>query len=320
MQALWLEDQTLTFRDDLPLPEPPPGEALVRTRLAGVCATDLEMVRGYYPFTGVLGHEFVGEVISAPGHPEWVGRRVVGDINTSCHTCPDCLSGRTTHCQNRTVLGLKHRHGVFAGAFTLPIENLHRVPDSVRDEAAVFTEPLAAALEIQQQVHIHPADRVVLIGAGRLGLLIAQTLRLTGCDLQVVVRRPEQSALLARFNLPSVTEDELHERQADVVVEATGSPAGFALAQKVLHPRGVLVLKSTHTDDRPLNLSPLVVSEIQLVGSRCGPFPPALRLLERGLVDPTPLIAAVYPLDDGLAALEHARQPGALKILLRPEN
>lgn len=316
MRAVWLENQKPALREDLLLPEPPPGEALLRLRLAGICATDLEMIRGYNPFTGIMGHEFVGEVVRSPQDPAWEGRRVVGEINAACGQCEDCRAGRPAHCERRTVLGISNRNGVFAEFLSLPLENLHAVPDSVADEAAVFTEPLAAALEIQQQVQVHPNDRVLLIGAGRLGQLIAQTLALTGCDLKVVARHPRQIELLAEHGIYACSEGEIPDRKMDIVVEATGSPDGFKLARKAIRPRGTLVMKSTYQGEMQVNFSPLVVDEITLVGSRCGPFPPALRLLEHGLVDPLPLIQARYSLDEGLAALERAAQPGVLKVLI----
>ena len=322
MKALWLEDQKLRYCPDLPLPEPPPGEALVRVRLAGICATDLEMVRGYYPFSGVPGHEFVGEVVALPGEylqgKIQVGQRVVGEINAACGQCEACRNGRPTHCANRTVLGISNRDGIFADYTSLPVENLHIVPESVPDEAAVFAEPLAAALEIQQQVHLQPESRVLLVGAGRLGQLIAQTLVLTGCDLQAVARHPQQQELLHQAGVRTIPAGAVREKGYDVVVEATGSPDGFALARGAIRPRGVLVLKSTYKGNLDINISSVVVEEITLVGSRCGPFPPALRLLENRLVDPTPLIQARYPLEEGLAAFERAGAPGVMKVLLEP--
>ncbi len=316
MKALYLSRRTLTYRTDLPVPEPPPGEALVRVRLAGICATDLELVRGYYPFDGILGHEFVGEVVRAPGAPEWEGRRVVGEINAACGGCAQCRAGRPTHCEKRTVLGIKGRDGAFAEYLRLPLANLLPVPDEVADEQAVFTEPLAAALEIQQQAHIRPGDRVLVVGAGRLGQLIAWTLALTGCDLRVVARHEPQRRLLARRGIAAIAETNVPRRAMDVVVEATGSPGGFALAQRAVRPRGLLVLKSTYAGDLTLNMSEIVVDEITLLGSRCGPFAPALELLRRGLVDPRDLIAARYPLEKGLEAFEKAAQPGVFKVLL----
>ena len=318
MRGLWLENQTLTYREDLPTPEPGPGEALIRLRLAGICATDLEMVRGYYPFTGVPGHEFVGEVVAAPDAPQWVGRRVVGEINITCGTCRFCRTGMPTHCENRTVLGILGHDGVFAEYLTLPIANLHPVPTAVPDEMAVFTEPLAAALEIQQQVHVQPTDRVLVVGVGRLGQLIAWTLSLTGAEVSAVVRRERQRELLAPYGVRPLTADQVPPRSMDIVVEATGNPEGLALAKQTLRPRGTLVLKSTYAGETALNLAPFVVDEVTVVGSRCGPFAPALRHLEQGRIDPRPLIEARYPLAEGLAAFEHAARPGVFKVLLMP--
>ena len=313
MQAVWLENQQIKLRD---IPQPnKPSEALIKIRKAGICSTDLELVKGYYPYTGILGHEFVGEVVDAPDKT-WIGARVVGEINAVCGTCEACLNGRPTHCENRTVLGIVNRDGVFAVYTTLPLANLHRVPDSVPDEMAVFTEPLAAALEIQQQTQIKPTDRVLLVGAGRLGQLIAQTLALTGCGLHVIARHPHQQNLLTARGIRLITEDEIQPRKWDIVVEATGSPDGFNLARKAIRPRGTMVLKSTYKGDMNVNFSSIVVDEITVLGSRCGPFEPALRLLEKREVDPSVLIAEQYKLGDSLKAFEKASQAGILKILL----
>jgi threonine dehydrogenase-like Zn-dependent dehydrogenase len=332
MQSLWLENKFLSLRD-IPKPDKS-GEALIRVRLSGICGTDLELLRGYYPFTGVLGHEFVGEVVSILEAGEslrrnqprqensdsthWIGKRVVGEINVTCGKCEQCLHGRPTHCEQRSVLGIANRAGVHAEYTTLPLENLHIVPASIPDEAAVFTEPLAAALEIQEQIHIQPTDRVLLVGAGRLGQLIAQTLSLTGCDLHVLARYPRQQALLKSRQIRLISEEEIQPRRWDVVVEATGSPSGFEVARRALRPRGTLVLKSTYPGELTVNWSPLVVDEITILGSRCGPFAPALRLLESAQVDPTILIAERYPLSNALDAISAAQQPGMLKVLLKP--
>lgn len=321
MKALWLENKQVRLRDDVPLPARP-GEALVKARLAGVCGTDLEMVKGYYPFTGILGHEFVGEVAALPEGSQnresrWIGKRVVGEINAACGNCEQCRGGRPTHCENRSVLGILNRDGVFAEYASLPLENLHLVPDSVPDEAAVFVEPLAAALEIQQQVQIKPTDRILLVGAGRLGQLIAQTLALTGADLRVVARHPLQKRLLVERGIQLIDEADVQPWRYDVVVEATGSAAGFDLARKAIRPRGTFVLKSTYKGDITLNLSPVVVDEITIIGSRCGPFAPALRLLEKKEIDPTVLIAAEFELVEGLRALDEAEKRGMLKVVIR---
>ncbi len=315
MKALWLEDRELSVRDvPAPLCE---DEALIRVRVSGICGTDLELVRGYYPFTGVIGHEFVGDVVASPD-ADWLGARVVGDINASCGACEQCLAGRPTHCEARTVLGISERAGAHAEYLTLPVANLHRVPDSVSDEAAVFTEPIAAAVEILAQVPIGPGDRVLLVGAGRLGQLIAQVLATTGADLAVVARHDRQKALLHARGIRTLEPDGVEPRRWDVVVEATGSPSGFGLAAAALRPRGTLVLKSTYRGDVTLALAPFVVDEITIVGSRCGPFEPALALLESGAVDPVPLIEATFPLADAVEAVRVAGEPGTMKVLLRP--
>lgn len=315
MNALWLEDHKISLRN-ISRPRKA-NEALIKIRRAGICSTDLELVKGYYPYTGVIGHEFVGEVIEADD-ASWVGRRVVGDINVACGQCEQCLNGRPTHCEHRTVLGIVNRDGTFAEYTTLPVANLHAVPDSVPDEMAVFTEPLAAALEIQDQIQIKPTDRVLLVGAGRLGQLIAQTLALTGCSLRVVARHANQQDLLKARGIRPITEDEIQPWRSDVVVEATGSPDGFALARKAIRPRGTMVLKSTYKGEMSVNFSSMVVDEISLVGSRCGPFEPALRLMEAKQVDPTVLIAAEFKLTEALKAFEHAAETGVLKVLVEP--
>ena len=292
MRALWLENRQLRLRDDVPMPVAPRGEVVVRVIAAGICNTDIELTRGYYPFTGIPGHEFVGIVD---------GRRVVGEINAVCHECEACRAGRSTHCEHRTVLGIVNRNGAFAEYLTLPEENLHVVPDDLPTEEAIFTEPLAAALEIQEQVRITPDDRVLVVGKGKLGSLIAQTLARTGCRLTVVGR------------------GETAEGKFDVAVECSGNPEGFEKARRALRPRGTLVMKSTYAGDLTLNLSSLVVDEITLVGSRCGPMKKALQMLADREVDVRPLLHASYPLRDALAAFEHAQRPGTLKVIVRNE-
>ncbi len=313
MHGLWLEARALSLRTDLPAPTPPAGEALIRVLTAGVCNTDVELTRGYYPFTGVLGHEFVG-VVESPG--PWHGRRVCGEINAACGACEQCLAGRRTHCDHRTVLGILGRHGAFAGYTTLPFENLHLVPEALTDDEAVFTEPLAAAFEILQQVHVHPTDTVYVLGDGKLGQLCAQVLALTGCRLTVIGRHPGKLALLARRGLATRAADALPAQRADLVVECTGSPTGFAVARQLLRPRGTLVLKSTYAGQLSVDLSRLVVDEITLIGSRCGVFPAALGALTAGQVEVRDLIQARYPLAEAVAALAHAQQPGVLKVLI----
>ncbi|WKZ47244.1 MAG: alcohol dehydrogenase catalytic domain-containing protein [Anaerolineales bacterium] len=323
MKALWLENNKIELRE-VPRPQKP-DEALVKIRKAGICSTDLELVKGYYPYTGVIGHEFVGEVVAITPNPSPEGRgelkvgdRVVGEINAVCNQCEQCLNGRPTHCENRTVLGIVNRDGTFAEFTQLPIANLHKVPASVSDEMAVFAEPLAAALEIQEQINIKPGDRVLLVGAGRLGQLIAQTLALTGCDLRVVARHKRQQELLTARGIRIIGEADVQKWRWDVVVEATGSPGGFALARQAIRPRGTLVLKSTYKGEMNVNFSSIVVDEVNIVGSRCGPFEPALRLMESKQVDPTVLIDDEFSLSDGIKAFERAAQAGTLKVLIQP--
>lgn len=312
MRGLWLEDRRLRLVHDLPLAEKE-GEARVRVLLAGICNTDLELTRGYYPFAGIPGHEFVGVVEDGPA--ELRGRRVTGEINASCGYCEACLHSRRTHCENRTVLGIIGRNGAMAEYLSLPVENLHPVPEGVGDEQAVFVEPLAAALEIQEQVRISAEDRVLVVGDGKLGQLIAQTIALTGCRLVVAGHHQPKLDLLAKRGI-EVTR-EAPAGRFDLAVDCTGSAAGFAVARNALRPRGTLVMKSTYAGELTVNASSLVVDEITLIGSRCGPFEPALRLLQSRAVDVEPLIETCYLLEDGLLAFEQAAKPGAMKILVR---
>ncbi|MEQ9485540.1 MDR/zinc-dependent alcohol dehydrogenase-like family protein [Coleofasciculus sp. F4-SAH-05] len=314
MQALWLENNQLQLRHDIPIPQPPPGEALVRVVRAGICNTDLELIRGYYPYKGILGHEFVGVVEQGP--TELQGQRVVGEINAVCGQCHYCQRGQSTHCENRTVLGIVNRHGAFADYLSLPIENLHRVPDTLPTDLATFTEPVAAALEIQQQVTVSSTERVLVVGDGKLGQLVAQTLALTGCDLFVVGRHQHKLANLSARGINGGFADAIAHRSFDIAVECTGNPAGFELARRALRPRGSLVLKSTYAGQLTFDASSLVVDEITLIGSRCGPFAPALELLASGRVDVKPLIQGHYPLREGIKAVEQAKTKGVLKVLL----
>jgi threonine dehydrogenase-like Zn-dependent dehydrogenase len=317
MRALLL-DRRLRIAEDYPTPEPLPGEALIHVSIAGICNTDLELLQGYMQFRGIPGHEFVGVVERAPGVEEWVGRRVVGEINVACGACPTCRAGRPTHCPHRTTLGIAGRDGAFAEYLVLPVRNLHLVPDSLPDEVAVFTEPLAAACEILQQVHVCPTDRAIVLGDGKLGLLCAQVLALTGCDLLVVGRHQEKLDIAAQRGIPTAQEDGAIETAADLVVEATGRPEGYAAARCLVRPRGTVVLKSTYHGALDADLTMAVVDEIALVGSRCGPFAPALRLLERRLVDVLSLIHARYSLAAAQAAFDHAARTGTLKVLIEP--
>lgn len=298
---------------------PRPGEAVLRPTLAGVCATDLELVKGYMGFQGVLGHEWVG-VVEAAEDAAWVGRRVVGDINCPCGSCATCRAGRANHCPHRTVLGILGRDGAFAERLSLPLANLHAVPDSVPDEAAVFVEPLAAACRILEQVHVRPSDQVYVLGLGRLGQLCARVLALTGASVTGVGRSKRKRMLLPCY-IPSCSPDEAGGLPpADLVVDCTGSRDGLPLARRLLRPQGTLVLKTTVHDLGEADPTGWVVDEITLVGSRCGPLAPALRLLAAGLVDPTPLLSERLPLSRGVEALAEAARPDSIKVVLDPSR
>jgi threonine dehydrogenase-like Zn-dependent dehydrogenase len=316
MRGLWLEEGELTLRDDLPLPRIEGGEALVRVLRAGICNTDLELVRGYYPFNGILGHEFVGVVERARDRPELEQRRVVGEINAVCHRCAACRKGRSSHCERRTVLGIQGRHGAFAEYLTLPAENLHPLPEGISTDAATFVEPLAAALRIREQLDMGPGERVVVIGDGKLGQLVARSLVPTGCKLLSIGRHESKLALARAAGIEAGTEELIAAGEFDVAVECTGNSSGFALARRALRPQGTLVLKSTYAGDLTFDVSSVVVDEITLVGSRCGPFPPAIAMLAAGEVDPMPLVSARYWLADALTAFDYAGRKGTLKVLV----
>ncbi|MBX3028280.1 alcohol dehydrogenase catalytic domain-containing protein [bacterium] len=299
-------------------PEPVPGAdtAVVRVTLAGICNTDLELTRGYMGFRGVLGHELVGVVVDGPD--AWRGRRVVGEINFACGRCETCVAGLRRHCPSRTVMGILGADGAFAEYVAVPVANLHAVPDGVPDDAAVFCEPLAAACEILEQVPAAARARCVVLGDGKLGLLVAQVLAAAGAQVLAVGRHPDKLAILRRRGIATATAEEWNRAQVEVVVEATGRAEGMAQAIAATRPRGTLVLKSTVAHAAPLDLAPVVVDEITVVGSRCGPFAPALDALARGTVDVRPLITARRPLRDGAEALRLAAARGALKVLLEP--
>jgi threonine dehydrogenase-like Zn-dependent dehydrogenase len=334
-----------------PTPTLRPNWALIKVRLAGICNTDVEILRGYHDFSGVPGHEFVGEVVSVGdgGNPtpaikqaqsRWVGRRVTGDINVSCAAygykpiCEFCLRGLKTHCARRTVLGIVNHDGAFAEYLTLPIENLHETPNTVPDEQSVFVEPLAAACEILEQIDAKQFSAAAVLGDGKLAQLIARVLK---TEIPRVVMYGKHEAKLDLVNASTdgekvkrkarVETNKLSGTDADVkklkenfalVVEATGSPTGLALAQQITEPRGTLVLKSTFHGATPVETWPIVVKELTVVGSRCGPFPKALRLLRDTKVNPTPLITRTFPLDEAPAAIAYAQEKDVMKVLLKP--
>jgi threonine dehydrogenase-like Zn-dependent dehydrogenase len=315
MQALHWDGQILRLEADRAMPSLTDSMALVRVRLAGICSTDLQILKGYMGFRGVPGHEFVGEVCQGPSG--LMGKRVVGEINFACGHCAYCLQGLARHCLDRRVMGILGADGTFAEYVALPAKNLYPVPDTVDDESAVFTEPLAAAFEILEQIHIKPSDDVLVLGDGKLGLLCAQVLHTAGARVTLVGKHVKKLTIARKLGISSILADELGQLKADVVVEASGSTAGLTRALSVVRPRGTLVLKSTVTEPHTLSLAALVVNEICVVGSRCGLFSPALRALSSKAISVAPLIEKAYSLAAGTDAAAHAAQPGALKILLR---
>jgi len=315
MRALHF-DSSLRF--DPRHPEPPlsDGDSLLRVRQAGICSTDLEICRGYMGFRGVLGHEFVATVESSPNR-QLIGKRVCGEINVVCGKCDLCLAGLSNHCRDRTVVGILNHGGAFADFLRLPAENLHVVPDSVDDDAAVFVEPLAAALQILKQVQLDARKWVTVLGDGKLGLLVAQVLRNTGAPVRVIGRHPAKLALCDKWSIRARgVADVAPRRDQDIVIDCTGSAAGFELAMAMVRPRGTIVLKSTVAAGKPLNLAPLVIDEVTVIGSRCGPFREAIRALAAREVDVLSLIHRRMKLQQGLEAMEVAARAGILKVLL----
>jgi threonine dehydrogenase-like Zn-dependent dehydrogenase len=316
MKAICWDGDAVTLDSSYPPPVPDPYTAIVKVHLAGICSTDLQIFKGYMKFRGVPGHEFVGSVSQGP--KEWLGKRVVGEINFGCGKCELCARDLTRHCPNRTVMGIVNADGAFAEYVAVPVENLHPVPGSISDEQAVFTEPLAAAFEILRQIQISTGDEILMIGDGKLGNLCAQVLRLTGAKVTVLGKHRDKLELIKRAGVRTMLLNDWQPRLFDVVVEATGSAVGLDLAISAVRPRGTLVLKSTIAGAHQVSLAPLVINEINLIGSRCGIFSDALEALDASQVSVVPLIEQVYPLEQGIEAIQHAARPGARKILLRP--
>ena len=319
MQAI-VFDNTLRYVSDHPDPQPGDGECLIRVHLAGICATDLHITQGYMAYQGILGHEFVGTV--ERGSAAWQGKRVVAEINCVCRSCDLCQAGLSHHCRQRTVIGIAGRAGCFADRIAVPERNLHAVPDRLSDEEAVFVEPVAAAHQVLAQAAIEPRHRVTVVGAGRLGLLVAQLLKETGCKLTVVDRQPDKLLFCEKKGIQGIALDDIVPRQdRDVVVDCSGSPAGLALSLELVRPRGVVLLKSTFSDTaaaaHPLNLAPAVVNEVTIIGSRCGSFPDAINALTRQAVDVRSMIARQFPLAGAAEAFAAARDDRHLKILFR---
>ncbi len=316
MHAAFFDGKEIKYDDNYP--DPKPGDSLVRVSLAGICGTDLEILDGYMAYNGVLGHEFVG-VVEQSQNSDLIGKRVVGEINAGCNKCDSCKKGMQRHCPNRTVLGILKRDGAFAEFLSLPEENLHVIPESITDEQAVFVEPLAAAFEIKEQVQLNPNWKVAVVGDGRLAQMICQVLKLSCPDVTCFGRHQSKLTHLEKFEIPTKIGIESSDEQSyDLVVEATGSNSGFADTMKLVRPRGTVILKSTIASRENLDLTPTVVNEITLVGSRCGLFKPAIDALATGIVSVDSMIDSTFPLEKFSQAIELAKKPDTLKVFLKP--
>ncbi len=313
MRAVRLSPQGLDLDSEVPVPQPVDNEVSVRVLKAGICETDLQLIRGYMGFRGTLGHEFVGVAQSG----RYAGLRVVGDINCACGVCETCTNNRPHHCPHRTVLGIVNRDGAFADQVMLPERNLHPVDDSIPTEHAVFVEPLAAALRILQQVPIDSTQRVLILGAGRLGNLCAQAIATTGANVTVVGKHLDKLALLNSEGIATKLLDNVDtsKRVADVVVDCTGSENGFSTAMMLVRPEGTIVMKTTVAGDQTTQLWPVVVDEVKVVGSRCGDFEPALEALRDRRVNVKPLISSIRPLEEFHEAFDDARRKNMIKVL-----
>ena len=340
MQALYWDGHDLSIDSSYPTPAPPskiedreskivgatgirPGFsdghiATVRIHLAGICSTDLQIFKGYMGFRGVPGHELVGSVSDGP--EDLLGKRVVSEINFGCGQCENCARGLARHCTARKVMGILGADGAFAEYVAVPVANLHVVPENVSDEEAVFTEPIAAAFEILEQVQLNPGDDILVLGDGKLGNLCAQVLRLTSASVTVLGKHEDKLKLIKRSGVRTILLNDWKPKLYDVVVEATGSASGLQLAMSAVRPRGTLVLKTTIAGEYHVSLAPLIINEVTVIGSRCGLFAPALEALEEKSVSVTPLIEKIYPLSSGLDAVAHAAKSGTRKLLLRPQR
>lgn len=309
MRGVWCDGATVRLRGDLGAPVPLPGEVVVQVRAAGICDTDLQLARGYMGFRGVLGHEFVG---TAPD-----GRRVTAEINNACHACPTCAGGQPTHCPNRTVLGILNHDGAMADQVAVPERNLHEIPDAIDDLAAVFIEPLAAAFRMVEQTRPAPGARLAVVGDGKLGLLCAWVARTTGAETHLFGKHDAKLALAgAGVSAHRVEAIEALARTFDLVVDATGSPSGLPAALRLVRPCGTVVLKTTVAGHHDMSLAPIVIDEVRVVGSRCGPFPPAIEALADRRIDVRPLIQTVVPLAEAESAFQIAGTRGARKVIL----
>jgi len=316
VKAAYFDGQKMVY--DQNYPDPKTGEALVRVNLAGICGTDLEIIQGYMSYDGILGHEFVGTVEKSE-NPDLVGKRVVGEINAGCGECDSCSRGMERHCPNRTVLGILKRDGAFAEFLSLPEKNLHVIPDSITDEQAVFVEPLAAAFEIKEQVSLQPPWSVAVVGDGRLAQLIIQVLKLTCPNITCFGKHKSKLQSLINVGVKiKIGIEKSDEQSFDLVVEATGSNSGFEDTMKLIKPRGTVILKSTIASKENLDLTPTVVNEITLIGSRCGLFKPAIDALATGMVSVDSMIDSTFPLEKFSEAIQYAKKPDTLKVFLKP--
>jgi len=316
MKAIRFDGTKLNLLIDYPKPKS--GESLVKVKLAGICGTDLEILHGYMAYSGIPGHEFVG-VVEESANKDLIGKRVVGEINAGCKTCTSCINGLERHCPNRTVLGIFKRDGAFAEYLSLPEKNLHVIPDSIQDEQAVFVEPLAAAYEITEQIHIDSKWNVAIVGDGRLAQLIVRVLKLYCLNITCFGRHEKKLQVLKKLGIKTKSVIESNEEKTfDLVIEATGSDSGFSDTMKLIRPRGTVVLKSTIASQNKLELTPAVVNEVTIIGSRCGVFRPAINALATGIISVNELVDSIYPIEKFQEAFEHAKKPDTLKILLQP--
>ena len=309
-------DNGLKLDNNYPMPVPQKGEALIKVNTIGICNTDYEITLGYMGYKGILGHEFTG-VVEKAENKDLIGKRVVGEINCGCGQCDWCAQGLERHCFNRSTLGIWQREGCFAEYVCLPEKNLLVIPDNVTDEEAVFVEPLAAALEILEQVHIPPYKKVIVLGDGKLGLIIALALNAAGLDITLVGKHEKLNIAKAQGVKTELLNNLKIEKAYDFVVEATGSITGFETSLALTKPRGTLILKSTIAASKEFNLAPIVIDEITVLGSRCGQFAPALRMLEQKRIDVKPLISDIYAIDDSIAAFERNKEKSSVKVLVK---
>lgn len=311
-------DNELKFVEDYPVPKPEKDEALIKVHMAGICNTDIEITKGYMGFKGIIGHEFVGVVEKIDSSKQGLlGKKVVGEINCGCGVCKYCLKGLRNHCYKRKVLGILNKDGAFAEYITLPLENLHKVPENISDEEAVFTEPLAAAFEVSRQIKIRPEDKILVMGDGKLGLLISFVMKLFNPDLTLVGKHKNKLRIAKKQNTKTIFLDDLNIRKSyDIVIDSTGSANGFDMALGLVKPRGIVVLKSTVAEGMPINLAPVVVDEITVIGSRCGPFKPALEALSKRQINVSPLITKIFKFDKAAEAFDKAKDRDSLKVLI----